>query len=139
MSGAGVAAPGQPRVGGFVAGQGDGGLDRGLRDPTRQEFCRNRGLIPLVFGMFGAVLLMSTWLSGERVSVNPFDDDNGSFFVLVNDEEQHSLWPSFADVPAGWRVVFGEADRSACLDYIEENWIDIRPRSLRERLAAPGV
>ncbi|BCO33660.1 MbtH family protein [Mycobacterium heckeshornense] len=67
------------------------------------------------------------------MSVNPFDDDNGSFFVLVNDEEQHSLWPSFADVPAGWRVVYGEADRAACLDYIEHNWTDIRPKSLRER------
>ena len=41
---------------------------------------------------------------------------DGSFFVLVNDEEQHSLWPAFADVPAGWRVVYGEADRAACLD-----------------------
>ena len=65
---------------------------------------------------------------------NPFDDD-GRFFVLVNDEEQHSLWPVFADVPAGWRVVYGEADRSACLDYIEQNWTDIRPKSLRERPA----
>ena len=69
------------------------------------------------------------------MSINPFDDDNGSFLVLVNDEEQHSLWPAFADVPAGWRVVYGEADRAACLDYIEQNWTDIRPRSLRERLA----
>jgi uncharacterized protein YbdZ (MbtH family) len=69
------------------------------------------------------------------VSINPFDDDGGSFFVLVNDEEQHSLWPAFADVPAGWRVVYGEADRAACLDYIEQNWPDIRPKSLRERLA----
>jgi uncharacterized protein YbdZ (MbtH family) len=76
-----------------------------------------------------------TGCSGEPVSVNPFDDDNGSFFVLVNDEEQHSLWPVFADVPAGWRVVYGEADRAACLDYIEQNWTDIRPKSLRERLA----
>jgi len=66
---------------------------------------------------------------------NPFDDDDGRFFVLVNDEEQHSLWPSFADVPAGWRVVYGEADRAACLDYIEQNWTDIRPKSLREGLA----
>jgi uncharacterized protein YbdZ (MbtH family) len=73
------------------------------------------------------------WL-GELVSINPFDDDNGSFLVLVNDEEQHSLWPAFADVPAGWRVVYGEADRAACLDYIEQNWPDIRPKSLRERL-----
>jgi glycopeptidolipid biosynthesis protein len=69
------------------------------------------------------------------VSINPFDDDNGSFFVLVNGEEQHSLWPAFADVPAGWRVVYGAADRAGCLDYIEENRPDIRPKSLRERLA----
>ena len=66
---------------------------------------------------------------------NPFDDDDGRFFVLVNDEEQHSLWPVFADVPAGWRVVYGEADRAACLHHIEENWTDIRPKSLRERPA----
>ena len=75
-------------------------------------------------------------LDGVKMSVNPFDDDSGSFVVLVNDEEQHSLWPTFADVPAGWRVVYGEADRAACLDYIEQNWTDIRPKSLRERLAA---
>jgi uncharacterized protein YbdZ (MbtH family) len=69
------------------------------------------------------------------MSINPFDDGDGSFFVLVNDEEQHSLWPAFADVPAGWRVVYGEGDRAACLDYIDQNWADIRPKSLRERLA----
>ena len=69
------------------------------------------------------------------MSINPFDDDNGNFFVLVNEEEQHSLWPTFVDVPAGWQVVHGEADRAACLEYIEENWPDIRPKSLRERLA----
>jgi uncharacterized protein YbdZ (MbtH family) len=78
----------------------------------------------------------STTHYGELVSINPFDDDNGSFYVLINDEEQHSLWPAFADVPAGWRVVYGEADRAACLDYIEQNWPDIRPKSLRDRLAA---
>ena len=66
---------------------------------------------------------------------NPFDDDDGRLFVLVNDEEQHSLWPVFADVPAGWRVVYGEADRAACLHHIEQHWTDIRPKSLRERPA----
>jgi uncharacterized protein YbdZ (MbtH family) len=68
------------------------------------------------------------------VSIHAFDDDNGSFYVLVNDEEQHSLWPAFAAVPAGWRVVFGEADRAPCLDYIEQNGTDMRPKTLRERL-----
>jgi glycopeptidolipid biosynthesis protein len=55
------------------------------------------------------------------MSTNPFDDDNGTFFVLVNDEEQHSLWPAFSDVPAGWRVVYGEATRAECLEYTEQN------------------
>ncbi len=68
------------------------------------------------------------------MSTNPFDDENGTFYVLVNDEEQHSLWPVFADVPAGWRVVFGAAGRSECLEYVERNWTDLRPRSLRESL-----
>jgi uncharacterized protein YbdZ (MbtH family) len=68
------------------------------------------------------------------VSINPVDDDNGSLFVLVNDELQHSLWPVSADVPAGRRVVYGEADRAACLDYIEQNWTDKPPKRLRERL-----
>ncbi len=73
--------------------------------------------------------------SGEPLSTNPFDDENGNFFVLVNDEEQHSLWPSFADIPNGWSVIHGEASRQSCLDFIDQNWTDIRPKSLRERLA----
>ncbi|BBY76495.1 protein MbtH [Mycolicibacterium parafortuitum] len=70
------------------------------------------------------------------MSANPFDDDAGRFYVLANDEDQHSLWPVFADVPAGWRVVFGEASREDCLSYVEQNWIDLRPRSLREAMLA---
>ncbi|HYB38186.1 MAG TPA: MbtH family protein [Mycobacterium sp.] len=53
------------------------------------------------------------------MTINPFDDDNGTFFVLVNDEDQHSLWPAFIDIPAGWRVVYGEASRAVCLEYVE--------------------
>ncbi|MFJ5206147.1 MbtH family protein [Streptomyces nigra] len=64
------------------------------------------------------------------MSINPFDDDEGSFLVLVNDEGQHSLWPSFAEVPGGWVVVFGEDSRQACLDYVDAHWTDLRPRSL---------
>lgn len=68
---------------------------------------------------------------------NPFDDEHGRFRVLVNDEDQHSLWPVFAEVPAGWRVVCGEGDegvsREEATAYVEEHWTDLRPRSLRER------
>ena len=68
------------------------------------------------------------------MSTNPFDDETGTFLVLVNDEEQHSLWPTFADVPARWQKAFGEASRAECLAYVEEHWTDMRPKSLREAL-----
>ncbi|MFJ6777759.1 MbtH family protein [Streptomyces yangpuensis] len=61
---------------------------------------------------------------------NPFEDDNSGYLVLVNDENQHSLWPVWIDVPAGWTTVHGEAPRQECLDWIEANWTDIRPASL---------
>jgi MbtH protein len=72
----------------------------------------------------------------KDLSTNPFDDEDGRFYVLVNDEEQYSLWPTFAEVPAGWRVVFGEDSREAALAYVEENWKDMRPKSLRDAMAA---
>lgn len=64
------------------------------------------------------------------MTTNPFEDPQGRFLVLVNDENQHSLWPSFAEVPAGWRAVFGEDTREACLAYVESHWTDLRPASL---------
>lgn len=70
------------------------------------------------------------------MSTNPFDDETGLFLVVVNGEEQHSLWPVFAEAPAGWRVVFGAATRAQCLEYVEQNWTDMRPRTLREAMAA---
>ncbi|MFE3386017.1 MbtH family protein [Streptomyces anulatus] len=70
-------------------------------------------------------------------TTNPFDDD-AAFRVLRNDEDQHSLWPEFATVPTGWRVVHGPADRAACLAYVEENWTDLRPASLRRAMDDPS-
>jgi MbtH protein len=77
-------------------------------------------------------------LTGEQGSLmtNPFEDENGVYLVLTNDEGQHSLWPSFADVPAGWTIVKSESTRTECLDYINENWTDLRPKSLIEAMAA---
>lgn len=63
---------------------------------------------------------------------NPFEDTKGSYLALVNHEGQHSLWPAYIDVPEGWSVAFGEAGRDACLTYIEENWVDMRPKSLAD-------
>jgi MbtH protein len=70
-----------------------------------------------------------TLLRGE-IMPNPFDDEEATFYALVNDEGQYSLWPTFAEVPAGWEIVHGADSREACLDFIEKNWIDMRPKSL---------
>jgi MbtH protein len=61
---------------------------------------------------------------------NPFEKANVDYTVLRNEEDQHSLWPAFADVPAGWTKVFGPDDREACMTYVRENWSDLRPRSV---------
>lgn len=62
---------------------------------------------------------------------NPFENEALVFLVLVNNENQHSLWPDFIAVPQGWRKVYGPDSRSACLDYINDNWLDIKPISLQ--------
>jgi len=72
----------------------------------------------------------------NTMSVNPFDDPDGAYLVLVNDQGQHSLWPSFAQVPAGWRVALAETDRQTALDHITANWTDMRPKSLIDSMNA---
>ena len=73
------------------------------------------------------------------VATNPFEDEDADYFVLINDEGQHSLWPVFADVPDGWEVIFGEDKRQACLDFIEKNWTDMRPNSLIRQMEAEAA
>jgi MbtH protein len=63
--------------------------------------------------------------------MNLFDDPDGTFLVLVNDEEQHSLWPATLSVPAGWTIVHGKDSRQSCVDYIDREWTDLRPLSAR--------
>ncbi|MEQ4718549.1 MbtH family protein [Nonomuraea sp. B19D2] len=64
------------------------------------------------------------------MTTNPFEDENGAYLVLVNHENQHSLWPADIDVPAGWRVALPSSSRAACLEYIETHWTDMRPAGL---------
>ena len=72
------------------------------------------------------------------MSINPFDDDDGSFFVLVNDEEQHSPWTTFADVPADWRVVRRSGSR--CVSGLHRTELDryTAEESAREAGSGPG-
>ena len=73
------------------------------------------------------------------MATNPFEDEDAQYFVLANDEGQHSLWPVFADVPEGWEVIFGEDGRQECLDFIEKNWTDMRPKSLIKAMEADAA
>lgn len=67
---------------------------------------------------------------------NPFDDPDGRFYVLRNDEGQHSLWPVFAEVPPGWSIVHHEDSRQGCVEYVDQHWTDLRPASLVAAMAA---
>tara|TARA_B110000503_G_scaffold143352_1_gene244264 strand:+ start:2556 stop:2747 length:192 start_codon:yes stop_codon:yes gene_type:complete len=62
--------------------------------------------------------------------VNLFEDDDGKYHVLRNEIGEHSIWPSFIDIPNGWKVEMHSETRKNCLDFIETNWIDMRPKNL---------
>ncbi|MFE3602200.1 MbtH family protein [Streptomyces sp. NPDC059096] len=69
------------------------------------------------------------------------DTDEGvenAWFVVVNDEDQYSVWAAGRPVPDGWRTVGEARDRAACLAHIEEHWTDMRPKSVRGALASGG-
>jgi MbtH protein len=66
---------------------------------------------------------------------NPFDDENARFVVLVNQENQHSLWPETFAVPGGWMKAFGPESRAGCIAYVDASWIDLRPASVAAALA----
>ncbi|ANA78648.1 MbtH domain protein [Paenibacillus vortex V453] len=61
---------------------------------------------------------------------NPFEQADGKYVVLMNHEGQYSLWPAFAAIPDGWTQALGLSTREECMTYINENWVDLRPRSL---------
>ena len=56
------------------------------------------------------------------------------YIVLVNGEEQYSLWPKGRAVPAGWSQSGVEGSKELCLKYVEEVWTDMRPLSLRQKM-----
>jgi MbtH protein len=72
----------------------------------------------------------SSVVKGESVS------GQSMFVVLVNDEEQYSLWPSGKDTPPGWRATEMHGTEEACMKWVDEVWTDMRPASLRAAMAA---
>ena len=60
------------------------------------------------------------------------------FLVVVNEEEQYSIWPDYRSVPEGWRTVDMQGSKEEYLAYIEKVWTDMRPLSLRQAMQAQG-
>ena len=67
---------------------------------------------------------------------NPFEDQTSTYYALINNEGQYSLWPKAVDVPAGWTIAFGPNDKVNCLDFIETSWTDMRPRALSKAMSS---
>lgn len=79
-------------------------------------------ILAVAFLLLGTGLVQAQWNDpgdGQRMQ------------VIVNHEEQYSIWPTDRDLPAGWRAAGFEGSKQACLDYIDRVWTDMRPRSQR--------
>jgi len=63
------------------------------------------------------------------------EDETMVYKVVVNHEEQYSIWPDYKEIPAGWRAVGKSGLKPECLAYIKEVWTDMRPLSLRKQMA----
>jgi MbtH protein len=66
------------------------------------------------------------------------EDDNRVYRVVRNDEEQYSIWAADRELPPGWYAEGTEGTRQECLDHIGRVWTDMRPLSLRKRMAEAG-
>lgn len=62
------------------------------------------------------------------------EEDKTIYKVVVNHEEQYSIWPAYRENPLGWRDVGKSGLKQECLAYIKEVWTDMRPLSLRKRM-----
>jgi MbtH protein len=63
------------------------------------------------------------------------EDESLIYTVVVNHEEQYSIWPEYKEIPNGWRAVGKTGLKAECLAYIKEVWTDMRPLSLRKQMA----
>ncbi|HEY7770612.1 MbtH family protein [Longimicrobium sp.] len=66
-------------------------------------------------------------------------EDTTIYEVVMNDEEQYSIWPADRELPLGWHKAGKQGLKADCLAYIEEVWTDMRPKSLREKMQQQGL
>ena len=74
-------------------------------------------------------------MASQEKTLDDFTIDGDLFKVLVNDEGQHSLWPSAQQPPKGWKEAGCSGGKSECLEFVEKNWKDMRPISLQKQMA----
>ena len=67
------------------------------------------------------------------------EEDQTIYRAVVNHEEQYSIWPAGRELPLGWNTVGKSGTKQECLDYINEVWTDMRPKSLREKMEQAGL
>jgi MbtH protein len=63
-------------------------------------------------------------------------DNDRRWTVVINDEEQYALFPEELDVPGGWREAGFSGTETECMKYVDEVWVDMRPKSLRDAMTA---
>lgn len=67
------------------------------------------------------------------MSTSCFDREGENFIVLINHEDQYSIWPQWKAIPGGWQAVEGiQGDKKTVLEYVDKTWTDMRPRTLRD-------
>ena len=67
------------------------------------------------------------------------EDGAAMYTVIINHEEQYSIWPNWKAVPAGWRAAGKTGAKVECIAFINEVWTDMRPLSLRRRTEAKST
>jgi len=67
------------------------------------------------------------------------EEDNTEYQVVLNHEEQYSIWPTYKDIPGGWKAAGKIGKKQECLAYIKEVWTDMRPLSLRKHMKESGL
>ncbi|SMX56124.1 Putative MbtH-like family protein [Bradyrhizobium sp. ORS 285] len=70
-----------------------------------------------------------------HANAKPSTPAEEEFIVVLNDEEQYSIWPAGRAIPDGWRAEGVRGAKADCLKHIDEVWTDMRPLSLRRRMA----
>lgn len=111
-------------------------LDR--NHPVRKRFGALHGasMLLLLLQTIAAAGVVAARPKREEEAMSTEPDDKTIYKVVVNAEEQYSIWPADRENPLGWSDAGFQGPKAACLAYIQEVWTDMRPLSLRKKMDA---